>query len=183
MHYTGQQRFWPIRKNVCFWCIFGCWIQIYLQSFSITNTFHSRLKGWNLLRQDTKVWFYHRCHEEFKDFFSWEDGVVFCNDVCSVMEVLGHEFNPDQWCLFTDLSKVSLKVVLLHSEINSPLFLWLMQSTWRKVTKAWSYFWERLSMMNLSGSYVVIILIFNMNIVCAILHYILRRYVSIHFYL
>jgi len=34
-------------------------------------------------------------HEEFKDFFSPEDGVVFCNYVCSVMEVLGREFNPD----------------------------------------------------------------------------------------
>jgi len=52
----------------------------------------SRLKGLNLLRQDTKVCFYRGRHEEFKDFFSQEDGVVFCNDVCSVMEVLGHEF-------------------------------------------------------------------------------------------
>jgi len=39
------------------------------------------LKGWNLLRQDTKVCFYRRRHEEFKEFFSQEDGVVFCNDV------------------------------------------------------------------------------------------------------
>ena len=37
----------------------------------------SRLKGWNLLRQDTEVCFYRGCHEEFKDFFSLEDGVVF----------------------------------------------------------------------------------------------------------
>ena len=40
---------------------------------------------------------------------------MFCNDVCSVMEVLGHEFNPDQWRLFIDPSKVNLKVVLLHN--------------------------------------------------------------------
>ena len=44
-----------------------------------------------------------------------EDGVVFCNDVCSVTEVLDHECNPDQWRLFIDSSKVSLKVVLLHN--------------------------------------------------------------------
>ena len=55
----------------------------------------SRLKGWNLLCQDTKVCFYRGHHEEVKDFFSQEDGVVFCNDVCSVIEVLGHECNPD----------------------------------------------------------------------------------------
>ena len=59
--------------------------------------------------------FYRVRHEEFKDCFSQEDGVVFCNDVCSAMEVLGHEYNPDQWGLFTDSSKVSLKVVLLHN--------------------------------------------------------------------
>ena len=58
---------------------------------------------------------YHWHHEEFRDFFSLEDGVVLCNDVCSVMEVLGHEYNPYQWRLFIDLSKVCLKVVLLHN--------------------------------------------------------------------
>jgi len=45
---------------------------------------------------------------------------MFCNDVCSVIEVLGHEFNPDQWRLFTDSSKVSLMVVLLHNGNKFP---------------------------------------------------------------
>ena len=63
--------------------------------------------------------FYRGRHEEFKDFFSQEDGVVFCNDVCSVMAVLGHEYNPDQWRLFTDSSKVRL-VVLLHNRKRFP---------------------------------------------------------------
>jgi hypothetical protein len=31
------------------------------------------------------------------------------------MVVLGHEYNPDQWHVFIDLSKVSLKMVLLHN--------------------------------------------------------------------
>jgi hypothetical protein len=31
------------------------------------------------------------------------------------MEVLGHVYNPDQWRLLIDSSKVSLKVVLLHN--------------------------------------------------------------------
>ena len=31
----------------------------------------------DLLCQNTKVCFYHGCHEEFKDFFSEKDGVVF----------------------------------------------------------------------------------------------------------
>ena len=36
------------------------------------------------------------------------------------MEALGHEFNPDQWRLFIDSSKVSLKVVLLHNGNKFP---------------------------------------------------------------
>ena len=109
-----------MRKNVCFWCIFEPWIQICFQNFSIAYIFCSRLKGWNLLCQDTKAWFYHGRHEVLKDFFSQEDGVMFCNDVYSIMEVLGHEYNPDQWCLFIDSSKVSLKAVLLHNRNRFP---------------------------------------------------------------
>ena len=63
---------------------------------------------------------YHGRHEEFKDFFSQEDGVMFCNDVCSVVEVLAHEYKPDQWRLFTDSSKVRRKVVLLHNGNRFP---------------------------------------------------------------
>jgi len=36
------------------------------------------------------------------------------------MEVLGHECNPDQWRLFIDSSKMSLKVVLLHNGNKFP---------------------------------------------------------------
>jgi len=75
----------------------------------------SRLKGWNLLCQEIKVCYHHGHHEEFKDFFSLEDGVVFYNGVYSVMEVLGHEYNPDQWPLFIDSLKVNLKVVLIYN--------------------------------------------------------------------
>jgi len=66
------------------------------------------------------VCFYRGRHEEFKDIFSQEDGVVFCNDVCSVMEVLVYERNPDQWRLFIDSSKVGLKVVLLRNGNRFP---------------------------------------------------------------
>jgi len=140
---TGQQRFCPMRKKVCFWCIFG--IQICFQNFSVIHTFLSRLKGWTLLRQDTKAWFYRDRHEEFKDFFSLKDGVVFCNDVCSVMEVLGHEYTLDQWCLFFDSSKVSLKMVLLHNR-NSCLSIPLDHAT--NMKESYESIWESLSMTN-----------------------------------
>ena len=152
---TGQQRFCPMRENVCFWCTFGRWIQICFQCFSITNIFRSRLKGWNLLRQDTSVflpWAPWRI-QRFLLPGRWCHVLQWC---FSIMEVLGYEYNPDQWRLFIDSSKVSLKVVLLHNGNRFPSFLWLLQPTWRKVMEAWSYCWEKLSMTNLSGSCVVI---------------------------
>jgi len=48
-----------------------------------------------------------------------EDG-VFCSDVCYVMEVLGHGYNPDPLRLFIDSLKVILKVVLLHNGNRFP---------------------------------------------------------------
>ena len=80
----------------------------------------SRLKGWNLLQSETKVCFYRDRHDDFKDVFSLEDGVVFCNDVHSVMGALGHDYNTDEWRLFIDSSKVSLKAVLLHNGNKFP---------------------------------------------------------------
>ena len=128
---------------ISFWCIFGRWIQVCFQNFSITHTLRSRSKGCNLL---------HQRHEEFEDFFSQKDGVVFCNDVCSVMEVLGHEYNPDQWRFFTDSSKVSLKVVLLH---NGNRFPSVPLAHAANMKESYESIWESLSMTNLSGSYVV----------------------------
>ena len=97
--------------------------------------------------------FYHWRHEEFNDFFAQEDGVVFCNDVCSIIEVPGHEYDPDQWYLFRYSSKVSLKVVLLHNGNRFPSVP-LAHAANKK--ESYESIWESLSMTNLSGSYVVI---------------------------
>jgi hypothetical protein len=75
----------------------------------------SRFKGWNLLQQGTKVCFLATARINLNVFFSQENDIVFCNDICSVMEVLGHQHNTPEWRLFIDSSKVSLKAVLLHN--------------------------------------------------------------------
>ena len=80
--------------------------------------------------------FYRWSHEEFKDFFSLEDGLVFYNDICSITEVLVHEYNPDQWRLFTDSSKVSLKVVLLHNANRFPSFPLVHAANMKEFMKA-----------------------------------------------
>ena len=102
--------------------------------------------------------FYRGRHEEFKGSFSQEDGVVFCNDVGSVMEVLGHEHNPDQGRLFIDSSKVRLKLVLLH---NGNTFPSIALAHAANMKESYESIWESLSMTNLSGSYVVISLLWH----------------------
>jgi len=66
------------------------------------------------------VCFSHWRHEELKDFFLKEVAVEFCSDICPVMEVLVHEYNPHQWRLFIDPLNVSLKVVLHHNGNRYP---------------------------------------------------------------
>jgi hypothetical protein len=66
------------------------------------------------------MFFFHNCQDEFKCFFSLENDPVFCNDICSVMEALGHQHSIPEWRLFIDSSKVSLKAVLLHNGNKYP---------------------------------------------------------------
>ena len=45
---------------------------------------------------------------------------MFCNDVYTVIEALGHQHNPTEGCLFIDSSKVNLKAVLLRNRNKFP---------------------------------------------------------------
>ena len=68
----------------------------------------SRLRGWNILYQDNEICSFCNCQNEFKEFFSQENDLVFCNDdcsvieACSVVEALEHQHDPAEWCLFID---------------------------------------------------------------------------------
>ena len=69
------------------------------------------------------------------------------------MEVLVHEYNPVQCHLFTDSSKVSLKVVLLHNGKRFPSVP-LVHTI--NMNESYGRIWESISMTNLKGTYVVI---------------------------
>ena len=80
----------------------------------------SRLRGWNLLQKDIKVCFFHNRREEFQDFYSEENDLVYCNNIWAVMDVLDHEPKTTEWRLFIDSLKTSLKAVLLHDGNQFP---------------------------------------------------------------
>jgi len=85
----------------------------------------SRLKGWNLLHQDTEIRFFRKHQNEPTKFppplsLSQKNDLIFCNDVCSVIETLGHQLVPTEWRLCIDSSKVYLKLVLLQNGEKFP---------------------------------------------------------------
>ncbi|GBO19990.1 hypothetical protein AVEN_258304-1 [Araneus ventricosus] len=57
-----------------------------------------------------------------RESFCQDGDMIFCNDVDSLFKALGLQHNLQEWRLFIDSSKVSLKAVLLHNGNKHPLF-------------------------------------------------------------
>lgn len=49
-----------------------------------------------------------------------DGGLVYCNDVCGLMEELQLQYALEEWRLFIDSSLVSLKAVLIHNGNKHP---------------------------------------------------------------
>ena len=76
----------------------------------------SRLKEKNLLDSETKVTFYRNREKNMIPFFSENNKLVFCSDVEGLLKEMGLPgYAPNEWRLFIDSSKRSLKCVLLHN--------------------------------------------------------------------
>jgi hypothetical protein len=75
----------------------------------------SRLQEWNLLAEGTTISHFRVRHAKFAAFYETENNVCFCTDVSGLMRELGYEHHPDEWRLFIDSSKSSLKAVLLNN--------------------------------------------------------------------
>lgn len=74
----------------------------------------SRLKERNLIAPGTKVSFYRNRERDHLPFFSAENDIVFCNDIGGLLKTMAlPRYQADEWRLFIDSSKRSLKCVLL----------------------------------------------------------------------
>lgn len=80
----------------------------------------SRLKQWNLLKDETKVSFYRDRNKLLSPFFLKENSICYCRDIDGLMLSLGFEHKPNEWRLFIDGSTESLKAVLLHNGNEKP---------------------------------------------------------------
>ena len=73
------------------------------------------MKEWNLLEKGTKICSFRERQHEFQHLFSQYDNLVYCNDVNALLQAFGQQHKPEEWRLFIDASKLSLKAVLLHN--------------------------------------------------------------------
>lgn len=80
----------------------------------------SRLQQWNLLQRGVQVCQFRKRHEKYSDFYSQQEEVCYCNDVRGLLQELGSHYDPEEWRLFIDSSKSSLKAVLLHNGNEKP---------------------------------------------------------------
>ncbi|GFS62727.1 uncharacterized protein TNCV_3201771 [Trichonephila clavipes] len=75
----------------------------------------SRLKERQLLNSGVSFLCYRFREKEFVPFFTLEGDLVFCNNVPAILEMFKIMCEPEEWRLFIDSSKRSLKAVLLHN--------------------------------------------------------------------
>jgi hypothetical protein len=75
----------------------------------------SRLSEKKLLAPETTYAWYRNREQEFKKFFTMENFLVYCNDVRGLITTMSCTYDPNEWRLFIDSSKRSLKAVLLHN--------------------------------------------------------------------
>ena len=80
----------------------------------------SRLKQWNLLQKGANTTIFRKRHLVLAPYFCLEDDICFCKDISSLMLSLDEEYKADEWRLFIDSNKTSLKAVLLHNGNQKP---------------------------------------------------------------
>ena len=76
----------------------------------------SRLKEKHCLQPGVTITSFRTREQDLLPYFTEEDKLVFCNNVSGLLNCMGlSEYKPENWRLFIDSSKRSLKCVLLHN--------------------------------------------------------------------
>ena len=80
----------------------------------------SRLKQRNLLNDTVQITEQRKQHQSFSGFFTTQNAICFCNNVCGLFYSIGIPYILSEWCLFIDTSSKNLKAVLLHNGNKYP---------------------------------------------------------------
>ncbi|GBP31362.1 hypothetical protein EVAR_13482_1 [Eumeta japonica] len=83
---------------------------------SASEILASRLKERNLVTKETRISYYRTRERNLLKYFAEEDNFVFCKDIPGLMAAMRlKNYASNEWRLFIDSSKRSLKCVLLHN--------------------------------------------------------------------
>lgn len=80
----------------------------------------SRLQQYGYLASETKVTYYRNRSKKLEEFFASIPNYCYCCDIRGLFAALGQKYVPDEWRLFIDGGKGSLKAVLLHKSNIKP---------------------------------------------------------------
>ena len=75
----------------------------------------SRLQGWDLLQKNSNKFIYQDRYKKIPNLFFPKYELCYCNDINSLISALNYQYKPEQWRIFIDGSKHSLKAVLFHN--------------------------------------------------------------------
>ena len=75
---------------------------------------HQGLKERNMVEKDVKVSYYRKRNWDLSSAFKVEGPLYYCHDIEELFQTLGIVHIVNEWRLFIDSSKRSLKAVLLH---------------------------------------------------------------------
>lgn len=85
-------------------------------SKELSELLASRLDEKRLLEKNTSITYFRKREGEFLQYFKKEKDFVYCTDIKGLLISLGlREYNTNEWRLFLDSNKRSLKCVLLHN--------------------------------------------------------------------
>ena len=116
----------------------------------------SRLKEKNLLQPGTLITSYRKRHIEFLLHFIQENDIVYCNDVASLLQQLDvQQYDPQDWRLFVDSFKRSLKCVLHNGNLHGSVPPGHSTTLKEKYDKI-KFVLEKFHTNNTNGSYVSI---------------------------
>lgn len=74
----------------------------------------SRLQQWKLLQNDVRITATRTRSDNLAACFGIHEKICYCKDIAQLFTTMNQEFVADEWRLFIDGSKTSIKAVLLH---------------------------------------------------------------------
>lgn len=96
------------------------WIRDLELSKDKSELLASRMKEHYFVSSNVKSTNYRKRHERFGKYFAQEDSISYCKDIAGLFQEFGEIYDPNDWRLFIDSSKLSLKAVLLNQGNKKP---------------------------------------------------------------